>query len=61
MRAEQLLEPEHDKTNNKTCANNENSDQAVHPRSLIRVFEDRKWLLQPPDYLKRDKREPLQY
>ena len=29
---------EHDKTNIMTCAPSEDSDQPVHPPSLIRVF-----------------------
>ena len=51
----------HDKTYNKSCATSEDSDQPAHPRSLIRVFADRMFLLQPPGYPKRDKREPLLY
>ena len=31
-------EPPHDKTNKMACAPNEDSDQAGHPPSLIRVF-----------------------
>ena len=31
-------EPPHDKTNKTTCAPSEDSDQAGHPPSLIRVF-----------------------
>ena len=31
-------EPPHDKTNIMTCAPSEDSDQPVHPPSLIRVF-----------------------
>ena len=40
-------EPANAKTYNKTCATSEDSDQPAHPRSLIRVFADRKCLLQP--------------
>ena len=32
------FEPQRDKTNKMTCASNEDSDQPVKPRSLIRVF-----------------------
>ena len=46
---------------NETYATSEDSDQPVHPHSLIRVFTDRMWLLQPAGYLKRDEREPLAY
>ena len=31
-------EPQHDKTNNVTCAPSKDSDQPGHPPSLIRVF-----------------------
>ena len=31
-------EPQHDKTNKRTCAPNEDSDQPWHPPSLTRVF-----------------------
>ena len=50
------FEPAHDKNYNKTCAISEDSDQPAHPRSLIRVFADRMWLLQPADYPKRAKK-----
>ena len=43
----------------KTYATSEDSDQPAHPRSLIRVFADRMYILQPPGYPKRDKREHL--
>ena len=43
-----LFEPAHDKTYNMTCANREDSDQPVYPRSPIRAFADRMYLLQPP-------------
>ena len=33
-----VYEPEHDKTNNMTCAPSENSDLLGHPPSLLRVF-----------------------
>ena len=56
-----LYEPTHDKTNNKTCATSEDSDQTAHPRSLIRVFADRMCLLQPQSYPKRNKQEPFPY
>ena len=55
----EIIESAHEKTYNKTCATSEDSDQPAHPRSLIRVFADRKCILQPPGYPKRDKREPL--
>ena len=45
-----LFEPALDKTNNKTCATGEDSDQPAHPRSLIRVFAGRMCLLQLPGY-----------
>ena len=38
-----------------------NSDQTAHSRSLIWVFADGMCLLQPQDYPKGDKREPLPY
>ena len=47
--------PVHDKTYNKTCATSEDSDQPLHPCSLIRLFADHMCLLQPLDYSKRDK------
>ena len=47
------------KTYNKTCAIGEDSDQPVHPYSLITVFAERMRLLQPPTNPKRDKRDPL--
>ena len=45
----------------QVSATSEDSDQPVHPHSLIRDFPDRMRLLQPPGYPKRDKREPLPY
>ena len=54
-------EPVHEKTINKTCATSQDSDQPAHPRSLIWVFADCMCLLQPPDYPKGDKQEPLPY
>ena len=54
-------EPEHDKTYSETCAPSKDSDQPAHPRSLIRVFADRMYLLQPSSYPKKDKRKPLTY
>ena len=53
-----IIEPAHDKTYNKTCATSEDSDQPAHPRSLIRVFADRIFIL---DHPKMDKRKPLPY
>ena len=32
-----INEPAHDKTYNTTCATSEDTDQPVHPRSMIRV------------------------
>ena len=49
---------QYDKSNNKTCATSEDSDQPAHPRSLIRVFADRMYLLQHPSHPKRDERNP---
>ena len=43
-----IYEPVHDKTNDKTCATSEDSDQSAYPRSLIIVLADRLFLLQPP-------------
>ena len=43
-----INEQAHDETYNKSCAPSEDSDQPAHPRSLIRVFADRMYLLQPP-------------
>ena len=54
-------EPAHNKTFNKTCATSEDSAYPAHLRSLIKVFADRMCLLPPSSYLKRDKRESLQY
>ena len=45
----------------KLVRQSDDSDQRVHPRSLIRVFADRKGILQPPGYPKMDKREHLPY
>ena len=52
-------EPAHDKTYSKTCATSKDSDQPAHPHSLIRVFIDLMYLLQPPGYPKKDKQDPL--
>ena len=54
-------ETAHNKTCNKTSATSKDSDQPVHPLSLIRVFADRMYLLQPLGYSESDKREPLPY
>ena len=43
-------EPAHDKTYKKNCATSEDSDQPMHLHSLIRVFADRMYFLQPLDY-----------
>ena len=48
-------------TYNKTCATSKDSDQPAHQRSLIRVFADGMCLLQPQDYPKKDKWEPMPY
>ena len=53
--------PAYDNTYNKISATSEDSDQPAHPRRLIRIFADPMCFLQPPDYRKRDKREPLAY
>ena len=45
----------------KTCAASEDSDQPAHLCSLIRVFADRMFLLQPPGYAKRNELESLSY
>ena len=45
-----IFEPAPNKTYNKTCATSKDSDQPVHPCSLIRVFTDCMCLLQPPGY-----------
>ena len=50
---------QHTKTPSIKRAISEDSDQPVHPRSLIRVFADRMCLLHPSGYPKKDKREPL--
>ena len=42
-------------------ATSEVSDQPMHLCSLIRVFTDHMFLLQPPGYPERDKRELLLY
>ena len=42
--------PAHDKTYNNILSTSEDSDQPANPRSLIGVFADRVWLLQPPGY-----------
>ena len=55
------LEPADDKTYTMTCATSEDSDQPVHPRSLITVFADHRCLLQPRGYRKRATREPMRY
>ena len=49
-----FFELSHDKTFNKTWSTSEDSDQPAHPRRLIRVFADRRCLLQLPYYQKRD-------
>ena len=49
-----INEPAHDKTYNKTGAINEDPDQPVRPRHLIRVFAGRMRFLQPQGYPKRD-------
>ena len=55
------FEPAHDKNYNKIYAISEDSFQNVHPRSLIRAFADRMYLLQPPGYPRNGEREPLPY
>ena len=56
-----ISEPAHDKTYNKTCATSKDSEEPVHPCTLIRVFADCMCLLQSPNYSKRDKRDSLPY
>ena len=51
LRGVWLFEPTRDKTNKKTCAPSEDSDQPGHPPSLIRVFAVRMkkaWVLSYP-------------
>ena len=55
------IEPAHDKTYSNSCATSEDSDQPVHPRSLIRVFAERMCLIQPQVYPQRYNREPSAY
>ena len=55
------FEPAHDKIYNKTSVNSEDSDQPVHPCSLIRVLNDHMPFLQTPGYLKRDRWKSLSY
>ena len=47
-------EPPHDKTNIMTCAPSEDSDQLVHPPSLIRVFAVRSVGANDPSFLHAD-------
>ena len=57
-----IYEPVHDKTYYMTLATTcEDSDQPVHPHSLIGVFADSMCLLQPPGFPKRYKQESLPY
>ena len=56
-----VFEPAHNKTYNKTFPTNEDSDQPVDLRSLIRIFADCTCLLQPLGYPKKDKWELLPY
>ena len=58
---DKIYETAHGKTNNKTCATSEDSDQTARLRSLIRVFADRMCFLLSPGYPKRDKQESLLY
>ena len=60
-RRDNIFEPAHDKTYNKTFATSEDLDQPALPRSLIRAFADRMCRLQPPGYPKMNEREPLPY
>ena len=55
------LEPAHEYTYNKACATSVDSDQPAHPRSLIRVFADPMFVLQPQGYPKPDKKRALPY
>ena len=50
-KANNIIEPPHDKTNRTTCAPSEDSDQPGHPPSLIRVLAVRikkGWVLNYP-------------
>ena len=51
--------PAQDKTYNTVCATSKDSDQPAQIRRLIRVFDDRMCLLQPPGYPRTDARESL--
>ena len=46
--------PAQDKTYNTVCATSKDSDQPAQIRRLIRVFDDRMCLLQPPGYPRTD-------
>ena len=47
------LEPAHDQTYKKIfCEKSDDSDQPAHPRSLIKVFPDPMFVLQPQGYPK---------
>ena len=51
LRRVRANEPPHDKTNKMACAPSEDSDQAGHPTSLIRVFAvclNKYWVLSYP-------------
>ena len=58
IKAIAIIEPAHDETYIKLCANSEDSDQTAHSCSLTRVFVDCMCLLQPPGYPKRDNENP---
>ena len=55
------IDAAYNKTYNITCATSKDSDQPAHLQNLIRIFADCMCLLQPPDYSKRNKREPLPF
>ena len=38
MSTQNIIEPQHDKTNKMTCAPSEDSDQPGHQPGLLRVF-----------------------
>ena len=47
-------EPPHDKTNIITCAPSEDSDQPVHPPSLIKSLLCAQWVATDPSFLHAD-------
>ena len=45
-----FYEPRHDKTSKIACTPSEDSDQAGHPPSLIRVFACAQWVAKGPSF-----------